>query len=118
MWRSSTRNPPLDVAAFLAPSEITALRPLPDRDRPAALVSRLDAKESYIKTIGTGLARDLRRIAFTLDPTGLGPGGEAPDDWQFFQIWPTPRHVLAVALHRKACEPATVVRRAVEHDEL
>jgi len=112
---------PLDAAAFLAPREVAALHPLPDEERLDMLIRLWTLKESFLKANGEGLARDPRSLVFALDPIGIRSGCEGPDDptsWQFLQWRPTPRHVLAVALHRGACEPAIFIRHAVEQHRI
>ncbi|TNF31586.1 MAG: 4'-phosphopantetheinyl transferase superfamily protein [Deltaproteobacteria bacterium] len=100
---------------FFAPSEVAALRALPEgaaqRDRFFRLWT---LKESYIKARGQGLAIPLSGFAFALDGAGSAIGfsarPEVDDDaarWRFFGLRPSERHQLAVAV---AAGPSAPVR--------
>lgn len=90
---------------FFAPSEIAALRGLPEGAQRDRFFRLWTLKESYIKARGQGLAIPLAGFAFDLDAgasaIGLStdPGVDPdPSRWRFRTLRPTPRHQLAVAL--------------------
>ncbi len=94
------------------------------RARPAARQRRRffqfwTLKEAYIKACGMGLALPLDQFSFLLDRPGVidvafAPGFEdRPQDWQFAQSQPSPRHLLAVALRREGAPDRAVVTRTV-----
>jgi len=101
---------------FFAPAEIVALRALTDDDTRADAFLRIwTLKEAYLKATARGLGDGLGGFSVTLDPIGIA---EHADEWQLLQLCPTPRHVLAVALHRHVDEPVTFVSRSLLPDEL
>ena len=106
---------------FFAPGELAALDNLPPVDRPAAFYRLWTLKEAYLKAIGEGLHRPLDSFAFTLDPVRVHFTGAFPDDpaaWQFFELAPTPFHVLALAVRRPGTDPVEVQGREVDPSEL
>lgn len=78
-------------------------------------------KESYMKAIGHGLNCSLHSFSFSLDPIAITLGPDTvgiASDWQFLQLRPTPRHILAVAIHRAPNRATTIVPRCAEPGEL
>ena len=102
---------------FFAPSEIAALRGLPEGAQRDRFFRLWTLKESYIKARGQGLAIPLAGFAFDLDACGSAIGlstnpGVDPDPtrWRFRTLRPTPRHQLAVAV---ACGAGTPLHTRV-----
>jgi 4'-phosphopantetheinyl transferase len=98
------RRVDLDVArSCFSPSEVTTLRNAV-RDRQPVVFFRLwTLKEAFIKATGQGLSRPLDSFSFSLDPVSItfhpGEANEAKQ-WQFFELRPTVRHFLALAVHQ------------------
>jgi 4'-phosphopantetheinyl transferase len=95
---------PLEIAdEYFAPSEVQALRALPDVQQDSAFFDYWTLKEAYIKALGLGLSAPLERFAFELRSRerpclGVSLGGDSRE-WQFQLFSPTRCHRLAVALH-------------------
>jgi 4'-phosphopantetheinyl transferase len=91
---------------FFAPPEAAAIAALPPAERHRAFLRIWTLKEAFVKATGDGLGLGLDRFAFTLDPAprlAFAPGSAGdPGEWRFVQVQPTPRHVLAMALRRRA----------------
>lgn len=109
-----------DVAGrHFAPSEVTALRRLPEEEQRTVFFDYWTLKESYIKARGFGLALPLGDFAFTLNPPHppsitFEPSLEDdPASWQFLQDWPTPQHRLALAVRREGRDLPVRVRDVV-----
>lgn len=109
------RPAPLEVVDHcFAPTEIAALRALPDAEQQRRFFDYWTLKESYIKARGLSLALPLDRFAFTLSADGkanlridpaLGEG--AP--WQFTRHWPTSEHIVSVCVTRRRDEDAKII---------
>ena len=109
------RPAPLEVVDHVvAPTEIAALRALPDAERQRRFFDYWTLKESYIKARGLSLALPVDRFAFTLSANGkanlridpaLGDG--AP--WQFTRHWPTSEHIVSVCVTRRRDEDAKII---------
>jgi 4'-phosphopantetheinyl transferase len=89
---------------FFSPSEVRALRALPEAEQPARFITYWTLKESYIKARGMGLAIPLDQFSFLIDP-GKEPGiafdprlKDDPAAWQFARVLPTRRHAVAAAV--------------------
>ncbi|MDQ3265856.1 MAG: 4'-phosphopantetheinyl transferase superfamily protein [Myxococcota bacterium] len=98
---------------FFAPAEVRALHALPEAAQHRRFFEYWTLKESYIKARGLGLSIPLGKFAFNL--AGPVPGlhcedelGDRGEDWQFQQLWPTPRHAAAVAIRRGSDAPLTL----------
>ena len=66
-------------------------------------------KEAFVKAIGMGFGRPLDSFSFSLDPVSISfhpPCADEGTQWQFFERQPTPRHLLALAVRRRAACPA------------
>ncbi len=97
---------------FFAPSEVVALRALPDDRRTDGLFAVWTLKEAVIKALGRGLAMPLDSFAVDWEPPGVtfAPGASAATDWLLRRFRPGPAHVLALALRHP--EPGRVAVRA------
>ena len=89
---------------FFSPSEVSALRALPEAEQPARFITYWTLKESYIKARGLGLAIPLDQFSFLIDE-GKEPGialdprlNDHPATWQFARLRPTRRHAVAAAV--------------------
>jgi 4'-phosphopantetheinyl transferase len=89
---------------FFSPSEVTALRALPEADQPARFITYWTLKEAYIKARGMGLAIPLDQFSFLISQ-GREPGiafdprlKDDPATWQFARLLPTRRHAVAAAV--------------------
>lgn len=89
---------------FFSPSEVRALRGLPEPEQPGRFITYWTLKESYIKARGMGLAIPLDHFSFLISE-GSEPGIEFdpqlkddPLTWQFARIRPTRRHAVAAAV--------------------
>jgi 4'-phosphopantetheinyl transferase len=91
---------------YFSPTEVRALRALPDAMRRDRFFEYWTLKEAYIKARGMGLALPLDQFSFLLDgraTIGIAFSGGIADDpaaWQFELFRPTPAHRLAVAVRR------------------
>lgn len=89
---------------FFSPSEVRALRALPEAEQPARFITYWTLKEAYIKARGMGLAIPLDQFSFLLDggkEPGIAFDPRLPDDpatWRFARMRPTRRHMLATAV--------------------
>lgn len=100
------RKASLDIADhFFSPAETKALRALPSPMQATRFFELWTLKESYIKARGMGLQIPLDSFGFALDPDGGGiefalADARANDDdaqrWQFWQLQPTPAHLVAL----------------------
>jgi 4'-phosphopantetheinyl transferase len=106
-----------DIAAHhFAPSEVAALRALPEDEQGHAFFEYWTLKEAYIKARGLGLAIPLGEFAFTLRPPApprvqFADGFD--DDaarWQFWQAWATPRHRVGLAIERTGPDLTATLR--------
>lgn len=102
---------------FFSPAEVAALRALPDEARPRRFLDLWTLKESYIKARGLGLALPLDRFSFVLEE-GRPPRveidaelGDRGESWQFAQLEPAPRHVLALCVRRCSGDGSKIVLR-------
>ncbi len=91
---------------FFSPSEVKALRALPEAEQPARFIMYWTLKEAYIKARGMGLAIPLDQFSFLIDEVkepGIAFDPRLEDDpatWQFARMRPTRRHVIAAAVRR------------------
>ncbi|MCE9671374.1 4'-phosphopantetheinyl transferase superfamily protein [Myxococcus stipitatus] len=99
---------------FFAPTEVTALRALPQGAQRERFFEYWTLKEAYIKARGAGLSLPLDQFAFHLEPGGpprisFDPRMvDAPEAWQFMQLRPSARHHAAVAVRRARSRPLSV----------
>lgn len=91
---------------FFSRAEAQALRALPESARRQRFFEYWTLKESYIKARGLGISLPLEQFSFHLTEgqsirISFDPRlKDDPSSWQFAQIRPTPRHLIAVALRR------------------
>jgi 4'-phosphopantetheinyl transferase len=95
---------------FFSSSEVAVLRHA-GPDQLANMFLRFwTLKEAFVKATGTGLSRALDSFSFSLDPISISFHPASADEekqWQFFERQPTPRHLLALAVRRRATCPVT-----------
>jgi 4'-phosphopantetheinyl transferase len=104
---SLDRRPPAAglAARWFAPDEAALLDTLAEPARIEAFLRLWTLKEAFVKATGDGIALGIERVVFALDPPRLlraPPEAGAPAAWRVLQIEPVPRHLLAVALRRRA----------------
>jgi 4'-phosphopantetheinyl transferase len=93
---------------FFSPSEAQALSALPVNAQRQRFFEYWTLKESYIKARGMGVSLPFERFSFHLEegqPARISFDSRLEDDpsnWQFAQLRPTQRHLMAVALRRGA----------------
>lgn len=107
---------------FLAPSERAWIAAAAPGERARRFFALWTLKESYLKARGLGLSVPLDCFSFRLGTGDIAARfgadlGDDEDAWQFHQLWPTQRHVLAVAL-RRGSEPRLQVRHRSGDDLL
>jgi 4'-phosphopantetheinyl transferase len=97
-----SRQAPIDLAAhYFTISETLQLEALPLSKRSESFFELWTLKESFIKAKGKGLAIPLDHFSFSLRETHIHPSfsehlPEDEDQWQFWQIRPSPDHVAVV----------------------
>lgn len=95
---------------FFSSSEVAVLRHT-GQDQLANMFFRFwTLKEAFVKATGRGLSRALDSFSFSLDPISISFHPASADEekqWQFFERQPTPRHLLALAVRRRATCPVT-----------
>jgi 4'-phosphopantetheinyl transferase len=72
-------------------------------DHPTTFYRLWTLKEAIIKGIGRSALGSLREFDFTIDPLSLAIApriGEDSADWQMYELAPTTRHCLALAIRR------------------
>ena len=89
---------------YLSPGEVADVDAQPADVRQARLLTYWTLKEAYLKARGLGVSVPLAEIEFALEPSGprvgfLGTLAGTATDWHFQLARPTPRHLMAVALH-------------------
>jgi len=89
-----------DLFSYFSPEEQQWLKSLPSSRADQVSLQLWSLKEAVVKAIGCGLTLDLttfgllqKRLCFVGTPTNIGN----PACWRFWQIYPTPRHVLSIA---------------------
>jgi 4'-phosphopantetheinyl transferase len=113
------RDPPLEVArSYFTGFEADALESLPSEAQRARFFALWTLKESWLKADGRGLSAGLENAEFDLDATHrVAMVRLAADDarhWTFRQWWPSPEHVMALAVrHGSAPAPQVEMRRFV-----
>jgi 4'-phosphopantetheinyl transferase len=101
---------------FFSPSEVMLLRNTPAAQQAAVFFRLWTLKEAFIKATGEGLSRSLVSFSFSLDPVSIAfPSGDADEaeQWQFAEIRPTTRHLLAVAVRHPLGAPVSLSVRPV-----
>jgi 4'-phosphopantetheinyl transferase len=94
------------LGAWFSAAERADLMASPPAARPERFLVYWTLKEAYIKARGMGLSLPLDRFSFQLKPDGparisFDPSSEdRPEEWQFLQLRPTDRHLLAIAIRR------------------
>jgi 4'-phosphopantetheinyl transferase len=101
-----------DIAErFFSPSELSILRGMAPDQQPDTFLRFWTLKEAFIKATGEGLNRDLESFSFSLDPVSISFDPEDADDpsiWKFFELRPTPGHLLALAARHSEPWPLTL----------
>jgi 4'-phosphopantetheinyl transferase len=100
----------------LAPNELADLESRTDGERHDRFLAYWTLKEAYVKARGLGLSLPLRQFSFSLLEEHIRiefavPDEDAAHSWQFSLLRPTPRHVLAVAVHRRDGPQRRIVAR-------
>jgi 4'-phosphopantetheinyl transferase len=91
---------------FFSPTEVRALRALPEGQQRRRFFNYWTLKESYIKARGMGVSLPLDQFSFHLEagrPTCISFDPRMQDDphsWQFAQCQITPQHLMAAAIRR------------------
>ncbi len=104
----------LNVAdRYFSPSEVEALRALPENEQLDRFFLYWTLKESYIKARGMGLAIPLSQFSFAVASDisiAFDPKlDDDPDSWQFTAMSFGPRHALAASIRRGAEDNVRVV---------
>lgn len=105
---------------FFAPSEVEALRALPDAEQPRRFLEYWTLKESYIKARGAGMSLPLDRFAFDMATPGrpaIRFADGFDDDshaWQFDRLFVGSEHLVAVATRRGDGGPVSVLVHAFD----
>ena len=100
---------------FFAPSEVDALRALPEADQPRRFLEYWTLKESYIKARGAGMSLPLDQFAFDLTTPGrpairfADAFDDDPHSWQFDRVLVGNEHLVAVATRCGADRPISVL---------
>ena len=101
----------LDIAEqFFSRSELSILRAVDEDQRSTTFLRFWTLKEAFIKATGEGLYRPLESFSFSLDPVSIAfdAGVDDASSWKFFELRPTPRHLLALALRHSGPWPLTL----------
>jgi len=105
---------------FFAPSEVDALRTLPETEQPRRFLEYWTLKESYIKARGAGMSLPLDQFAFDVGPPGrpairFAEGfDDDPQAWQFDRLFVGSEHLVAVATRRGDGRPVSVLVQAFD----
>ncbi|MEQ1730761.1 MAG: 4'-phosphopantetheinyl transferase superfamily protein [Vicinamibacterales bacterium] len=105
---------------FFAPSEVDALRALPEAEQPRRFLEYWTLKESYIKARGAGMSLRLDQFAFDLTTPGrpairfADAFDDDPHTWQFDRLFVGDEHLVAVATRRGAASPVSVLVNAFD----
>ena len=103
---------------FFSPAEAAALRALPPAEQRTRFLQLWTLKEAYIKARGLGLSLPLDAFSIQLDdPAEIGISfdhriADQPAEWQFSLLRPSPRHLLATAIHKGQGPALDLVVRA------
>jgi len=111
----------LDIAhRFFSPTEVAALRKLPEKEQLDRFFLYWTLKESYIKARGMGLAIPLSHFSFNIGlfdnaiSIAFDPRLEDdPSSWQFTALSYSRRHAVAASFRCKAGEEVRLVMRDV-----
>ncbi|ATA56050.1 phosphopantetheinyl transferase [Variovorax boronicumulans] len=110
------RKAALDVANhYFSPAEARALDALPAAFQAERFFELWTLKESYIKARGLGLQIPLDSFGFALDDPGtIGfarsdsrTGDDPAQGWDFWQLRPTPKHLVALCAAQGHATSAT-----------
>jgi len=105
-----TRSPELALASrYFTPRESSELAALPPAEQPQRFYALWTLKEAWLKATGEGLAAGLDTASFSLGTEHrFATVDLARDDaahWRFWQLAPSPEHVLALALRVAPTHP-------------
>ena|SRR5215469_12506975 len=121
---TASRSYLLEIAdRFFSPSEVVALRQLPDAKHAQRFFELWTLKEAYIKARGMGLSLGLSGFSFSPDE-GPAPVGATvqfdkdfddkhPEAWDFRFFRPEENHLIATAVRRSPA-PLTIEMRDAE----
>jgi len=105
----------LEIAeSHFSRQEVMDLSALPKERQHNRFFEYWTLKEAYIKARGMGLALPLGQFSFHLEagcPVRISFGPQIDDDpeaWQFAQRFPTPDHLMAVAIRRGPVQDLTI----------
>jgi 4'-phosphopantetheinyl transferase len=114
------REAPVGVAEhWFAPTEVAALRALPEADQPRRFFEYWTLKEAYVKARSRGLSLPLREFAVRFigeREVALSVDGEVADaasPWQLWQFSVAEDHLVAVCAGRTGPGQARLVLRRV-----
>ena len=102
---------------FFSPTEVAALRKLPEKEQLDRFFLYWTLKESYIKARGMGLVIPLSHFSFLFENAisiAFDPRLEDdPESWQFTALSYSRRHAVAASFRCKAGEEVRLVMHAV-----
>jgi len=113
------RDAPLEVArSYFTEFEADELESLPLEAQRARFFALWTLKESWLKADGRGLLAGLENAEFELDAlnrvTAVRLAADDARSWSFQQWWPSPEHVMALAVrHGSAPAPRVELQRFV-----
>jgi 4'-phosphopantetheinyl transferase len=94
----------LEIAErFFSPSEIAALKNIPETLQSAAFYSVWTRKEAFIKAVGKGLSYPLQNFSVSIKPDEITPSltindSSENDIWTLFSFSPHPEYAAALAV--------------------
>jgi 4'-phosphopantetheinyl transferase len=114
------REVSVDLAErFFAPEETAVLMAAPECEQQYRFFEYWTLKEAYIKARGMGLSLPLDKFSFhypTNQTVKLATAAELDDDaerWDFWQLRPMPKYLIAACVQRSSHRQRLVVRECV-----